>query len=442
MLDNNSVSKGGHLLKIENIKTEIRSEKKWVAATIRWEECEHEDFEVFFEIDEKFADDFDASPHGAISAYLIPALRHGEERIFIDAEICPQFKEGADIAMRWMSHWFFGAERKPVQIEARTRSTVPTPSRPPRAGLLFSGGIDSMTVLRMNRLNFPLDHPGSVKDGIFAFGFDVRFEETFDEMVDSLSGIVQEAGITLLPFASNLYTHYLQLDADALINQNPGVWQYQYQGGALAGAAHLFANRLDAVRIANTYDIANLRPFGNHPMIEPNFSSYDLRIHHDGITLSRLEKVKLIADWDVGLNSIRVCNQITVWDEKTQNFKERNPFAPGELNCCRCWKCVVTMLALMIAGALHKASTFPQKDISPQLIRKTFIPSDQNLCDFVELIAPLQSLGRDDLADAITHQIDIYMDREPGVKGLVKRIDRKYLDGKLTRLKNTIQNAK
>ncbi|WP_372683684.1 hypothetical protein, partial [Desulfosarcina sp.] len=313
-------------------------------------------------------------------------------------------------------------------------------SRPPRAGLLFSGGIDSMSTLRINRLNFPLEHPGSVKDGIFAFGFDVRFQETFDEMVDSLSEILEETGITLLPFSSNLYTHYLKLDDDNLINKNPGVWQYQYQGGALAGAAHLFTNRLDAVRIANTYDIANLRPFGNHPMIEPNFSSYDLRIHHDGITLSRLDKVKLIADWDVGLRTIRVCNQITVWDEKTKSFRERNPFAPGELDCCRCWKCVVTMLALMIAGALDKASTFPNKDISPELIRKSFTPNDQNLCDFLELIDPLKEIGRDDLAKAIEDKIAIYEDREPGLKGLVKRVDRKYLDGNLARLKRTIPN--
>ena len=77
---------------IENFKSEKREGKKWIAATVRWEECDHEDFEVYFETDEKFAEDFDSNPHAALSAYLIPALRHGEERILIDAEVCPSSK--------------------------------------------------------------------------------------------------------------------------------------------------------------------------------------------------------------------------------------------------------------------------------------------------------------------------------------------------------------
>ena len=423
---------------IDNFKSEMRDNKKWIAATVRWEDCDHEDFEVWFETDEKFAEDFDSNPHAALSAYLIPALRHGEERILIDAEVCPDFKDGVNTAMSWMSHWFYEGKRKPVRIEAKTQSKPPAPQKPSRAGLLFSGGIDSMASLRTNRLDFPLEHPGSIKDGIFAYGFDVRFEETFDEMVGSLSTIVEETGLTLIPFSSNLFSHYLSIDSDYLVNKNPGVWAYQYQGGTLAGAAHLFSNRLDAAKIACTYDIANLRPFGNHPLIEPNFSSRDMQIRHDGVTLSRLDKVKLIADWDVGLQSIRVCNQISVWDAESKSFRERNPLAPGELNCGKCWKCVVTMLALLVAGALDKAPTFKDDDISADLIRSSFNPHDQNLCDFIELIEPLNRIGRDDLAHAIESKIDKYLDREPGLKAWTKRFDRKYLDGNLVGFWGTI----
>jgi hypothetical protein len=423
---------------IDNFKSEKRANQKWIAATVRWEDCDHEDYEVYFETDEKFAEDFDSNPHAALSAYLIPALRHGEERILIDAEICPEFKDGVNTAMGWISHWFYRDNRKPVRIEAKTQSKIPIPQRPTRTGLLFSGGIDSMTSLRRNRLNFPLEHPGSIKDGIFACGFDVRFEESFDEMVGSLSDIIEETGITLIPFSSNLFSHYLSLDLDLLVNKDPGVWAYQYQGGTLAGAAHLFTKRLDMVNIACTYDIANLRPFGNHPMIEPNFSSHDMQIRHDGITLSRLDKVKLIADWDVGLQSIRVCNQIGVWDERSKTYSDSNPLEPGTLNCGKCWKCVVTMLSLLIAGALHKASTFPNDDISADLIRSSFNPNDQNISDYVELITPLSEIGRDDLARAIERNIAIYLNREPGLKGWAKRFDRKYLHGNLAGFKRAI----
>ena len=74
-------------MKIENFKSEKRANRKWIAATVRWEDCDQDDYEVYFETDQKFAEDFGSNPHAALSAYLIPALRHGEERIFIEAEI-------------------------------------------------------------------------------------------------------------------------------------------------------------------------------------------------------------------------------------------------------------------------------------------------------------------------------------------------------------------
>ena len=427
-------------MKIEDFKSEMKANRKRVSATVRWEDCGHEDYEVYFETDEKFAEGFDSNANAALIAYLMPALRHGEERIFMEAEICPELKDGVNTAMGWISHWYYGGKRKPLRIEAKTQSNIPTTHTRSRAGLFFSGGIDSMASLRTNRLNFPLEHPGSIKDGILAYGFDVRFKETFDDLVGSLSDIVAETGITLIPFFSNLFTHYLSLDLDALINKDPGVWAYQYQGAALAAAAHLFTKRLDMVNIASTFDIANLRPFGSHPLLDPYFSSHDMQIRHDGITLSRLDKVKLIADWDVALQSIRVCNEIVDWDVSSQSFRESNQLEAGKLNCGKCWKCVATMLELLAAGALHKASTFPNKDVSERLIKSSFNPSDQNMPDFVELIAPLAKMGRDDLARAIEHKIALYLDGEPGLKGWAKRFDRKYLHGSLTGFRRAIHN--
>ena len=64
----------------------------------------------------------------------------------------------------------------------------------------------------------------------------------------------------------------------------------------------------------------------------------------------------------------------------------------------------------------------------------------QNVCEFVDLIAPLTEIGRDDLARAIEHNIAIYLDREPGLKGWAKRFDRKYLHGNLAGFRRAIHN--
>ena len=100
------------------------------------------------------------------------------------------------------------------------------------------------------------------------------------------------------------------------------------------------------------------------------------------------------------------------------------------------------MLALLVAGVLDKAPTFPSDDVSADLIRSSFKPNDQNLCDFVELVEPLKEIGRDDLAQAIERKIAIYLDREPGLKGWAKRFDRNYLNSNLTRFSRAIQKKK
>ena len=414
-------------MKIENFKSEKKGNRKRISVTVRWEDCDHEDYEVYFETDEKFAEGFASNPHAALIAYLIPALRHGEKRIFMEAEICPELKDGVNTVMSLICQWYYGEDRKPLRIEAKTRSKIPTKRTRERAGLFFSGGVDSLASLRRNRLNFPLEHPGSIKDGILAYGFDVRSEEVFDQLVDSLSDLVEDAGIILIPLFSNLYTHYLSLDL-SLLEKNPSVWAYQYQGAALAGAAHLFAKRLDVVNIASTFDITNLEPYGSHPLLDPHFSSYDMQIRHDGITLSRLDKVKLIAEWDVGLQSIRVCNHPEL----------------GRLNCGKCWKCIKTMLALLVSGVLHQTLAFPNNDVSEELIRSGWSLNDHTIPAFTELISPLAEIGRDDLVRAIEDKIADYYESKREKKwkertvAKIAEFDRKHLMGGLRKLKKSV----
>ncbi len=409
-------------MKIEDFKSEKKANRKRISMTVRWEDCGHEDFEVYFETDEKYAEDFSSNPNAALLAYLIPALRHGEKRIFMNAEICPELKDGANTAMSWICHWYYGDDRRPLRIEAKTRSKILTTNTRERAGVMFSGGVDSLASLRTNRLNIPLEHPGSVKDGIMAFGFDVRSEKAYEELVDSLSDVVEETGITLIPLYSNLYTHYRILDSK-LLEYYPSVFAYQYQGAAVAGAAHLFTKRLDVVNIASSLDITNLEPFGSHPLLDPYFSSHDLQIRHDNIALSRVDKVKLIADWNVGLQIIRVCNHPK----------------PGRLNCGKCWKCINTELSLLVSGALHKTPAFPNNDISKEIIISMSPVHGQSFPQFVELIAPLTEIGRDDLVRALEDKIAIYYEsKRKKLRTKIAEFDRKYLMGGIRKLKESV----
>ena len=421
-------------MKIENLRREKEKNRVKVAATVRWEDCDRPVQELYFETDEGFAADLSCNPHAFMLACAIPAMHYGEERIFLDAEICPELRDGLIIAMGWFHHWF-GLDFKPVRIEARIRASMPTPRTPERAGFFFSGGIDSLATLRVNRLNFPSEHPWSIKDGLLVYGLELDEPEAFEHVLHSLSVLAREVGITLVPIYTNVYLDYRQEDA----SRNFSFWKYKFQAAALAAVAHVFARRLTIVSIAATFDIPNfttnghLRAFGSHPLIDHNYSSSDLMVRDEGVALSRFDKVKLVADWDVVLKNLRVCNQ----------YKR---YQSGRLNCGKCEKCIRTMLSLLAMGVLDKTRAFPHHDVSEEIVRKTVsIPGQYVEACYKDLIAPLTERGRLDLVEAIEDSIANYHQSQWKAKWRqrivdpVAQFDEKYFHNCLRKLKNLLR---
>ena len=288
-------------MRVENLRSEKTEKRARIAATVTWENCDRPTHDVYFETDEAFAAGLTCNPNAFLVGCAIPAMHYGEERVSIDAEICPELRDGLTTAMSWLRHWYYDPDRALVRIEARTSSGFPTPRTPERAGFFFSGGIDSFATLRANRLGFPLEHPWSIRDGLIAYGLEMDKPEEFERAMDWLSGIPQETGITLIPVYTNLYLNYRPEDAEDHFR----FWTYEFQGAVLAAIAHTFARRLTVVSIAGTFDLSSLEPWGSHPLLDPNYSSSDLRVRHDGIALSRLEKTRLAAGWDVTLQHLK-----------------------------------------------------------------------------------------------------------------------------------------
>ena len=412
-------------MRIEDLRSEKRGDRARVAATVTWEDCDRPTHEVYFETDEAFAEGLSCNPHAFLVGCVIPAMHYGEERVFIDAEICPELRDGLITAMSLLRHWCYDPGRPLVRIEAGTRSDLPTPRPPERAGFFFSGGIDSFATLRANRLGFPLEHPWSIKDGLLVYGLELDAPEAFGHVVDSLSGVAEEADITLVPVYTNLYLNYRQEDA----RDGFDFWTDEFEAAAFSAIAHAFGRRLSVVSLASSFDIPHLHPHGSHPLLDPNYSSSDLRIRHDGITLSRFAKTKLVAGWNVALQHLRVCNVY-------------NLYGPDRLNCGECRKCVQAMLTLLVLGVLDQTHAFPRDDITEELLLKRVRPkTPYQAFSYRQLMAPLARMGRHDLVRAIEHRLAIYHDREPGLKAAVKRFDRKYLGGRLKRLISRVRSA-
>ena len=368
-------------MRISNLKS-IQSRKRVrVSATVNWEDCDRPAREVFIETDEEFSRDISCNPHAFLVGCIIPAMHFGEKRILLDAEICPSLREGLETVMALMKEWSDG-EYKPLSIEARTSSTVRHLNRQRRAGLFLSGGIDSLSALRANKTNYPEEHPGSIKDCLLVHGFDIggviergMKYHVFDRAKAALSAVAKDANVTLIPVYTNI--RHLCDERD--------LWLDKFFGAVLASVAHAFASRLDLVYIASSYDIPNLVPCGSHPLLDPEYSSFELRIKLRGLSLSRLEKLRLVADWDVAFQNLRVC---------LANVENR-------LNCGRCEKCIRTMTELVAIGALDKTDAFVENDVSPELLSSFNIKIRHRAPFYHEMLSPLKERGRDDLVRTI-----------------------------------------
>ena len=398
-------------MKIENLRTEQQGSSVRSVATLIWENRDRPSQDIYFETTEEFAGDLTSNPHAFLIAGIIPAMRYGEARIAIDKEICPQLREGLITNMNWLSHWF-GEGRHPIPIEAPVQSQPLNISTSKRAGLFFSGGVDSLAALRNNRLNFPQEHPSSIKDGLLVYGLlkgEDEFNPAFKRVIGAVSEIARDADLTLIPINTNIYTHLRDLDRDFRF------WRYEYQGAALSAIAHAFSRRLTKVSIAATYDLPNLDVWGSHPLLDSNFSSSNLQIQHENIALSRLGKTKLIADWDLGLKNLRVCNNSQIYESDL-------------LNCGKCEKCVRTMTALIALNLLQQTDAFPASDITEShLVAKARIGDSYEASCYRELILPLSARGRYDLVRGIQTVIARYQEKD--FKGIIKKIDRTLLKG-------------
>lgn len=411
-------------MKIENLRTETQAERVRIVATVIWENRDRPPQDVYIETTTEYGKDIFANPNSFLLACTLPAMRYGESRIALDVPICPEIEDGLTTAMKYAIDWF-GGDRQVIPIEAPIQHEVLYPDKPERAAGMFSGGIDALAMVRDNHLNFAKNHPRRIQDGILVYGVlqeEDEFDPSFQNVIDAVSAMAQDADINLIQVSTNAYAHLGDLDPDF------SFWRFEYHGSFLAAVAHAFVPRLTSVSIASTYDLANLEPWGSHPLIDPLYSSTKLKIRHENVALSRLEKTRLVGEWDVALKHLRVCNQ-------------KASYSQGNYNCGQCEKCVRTMTALLSLNLLDRVPTFIEKDVSKELLLKTCYLSDSYEVNcYRELIEPLSQIGRSDLVEGINQIIKRYYEQD--LKGAIKRLDRTLFNGNLLNIGRKLTTLK
>lgn len=430
-------------MQIRNLEFTRPDSRARVSATVKWEDSGYGEREVFFETDACFSDSLAQDAGAFLLAAIIPAMQFDERRIRIEGHVCPQLRDGLYTAIRQLRHWY-GVGNDNLTIEA---SQGFRPSRVPdkhQTACCMSGGIDSLASFRRNRVNLPLDHPGSVKDLLFIHGFEVGGSRKHDANHESyasdremLSEFARLQNAELIPVYTNI--RFLEEDAPGIYYTN--LFVMQSFAACLAACAHVLGNRLTNLLIPSSHEISGLEPLGSHPLLDPSYSSASLNVAHDGLLYSRFDKMRLLADWPASLEVLRVC---------------ADPLRPkGKINCGKCEKCVRTRVSLLVLNVLDKCPTFEGNDVMAEDIDRLWITQpgpDSSTYGYLGygsnhfwemMMNEVIKMGRMDLASAIERKLVEYrqvLKKQAWIKR-IKRYDQQFLGGTIGRTRRLLRGG-
>lgn len=222
-------------------------------------------------------------------------------------------------------------------------------------GCFYSGGVDSSFSL--------VEAQDEITDLIFIRHFETVFEPAADrQAIEGVSRVAEGRGKRLIVANTNAKTVFGGL-----------VSWHHYHGGFLAAIALLYQDHLSKVHVPSSYSIRRLRPWGSHPLVDPLWSTGGLRIEHDRVDVSRLEKTAAIADEPLLMQNLRVCWQ------------------PVH-NCGMCPKCVRTRMALQVLDKYEMGYPFECPPIQPGELEKLDLRSDSD--NYTEIDRLLNDTGK------------------------------------------------
>src|SRR5271167_2432185 len=277
--------------------------------------------ELFYRLPGEFTQSIHVSADPFIAALLIPSMQLGET-LTVDAPASPRLLRSLPKIMAYYHNW----DPKYKIIEVRTsKERQESDSIPKVNALFFSGGVDSFYAL--TRLTEQTADRNHLSHLIFVHGFDIRLNDNmlFEKSYAAVKDIASYYGKKLVVVRTNVRE----------ITDKYVRWMNCYGAGmASVALCGLFRN----VYIAS--DVAPNERYlaftSAHPDLDPLWSTDTTALIHYGDGISRVEKVKALANNPMAQKHLRVC------------MENRN----GAYNCGRCSKCVRTMLALYMAGAL------------------------------------------------------------------------------------------
>jgi hypothetical protein len=301
--------------------------------------------------------------------FLIPAVLAGMaigQPIESDAPVSRLLLERLTDLQRLYATWYPSLSH--VEVHAPIDESAGTEPPAPGAATFFSAGVDSFaTVVRHRReLTGLLLMRGS--------DVDLTNDEQWAVVRSRCQRAADELGLPLITVASNVRR----------LTEFAGEWNTVGHGAGLAAIAQLFQRQYRRVFIASSFSVADMFPWGSHPLLDPLFSTERTAIEHDALALTRLDKVRLIATDEVALRHVRVCIKQT-----------------GAYNCGNCEKCLRTAVNLHLAGALGRCKSFPYDSLPVDRLGTLWVPDEHSLPYLRENIRAARHAGDAELVELL-----------------------------------------
>jgi hypothetical protein len=278
---------------------------------------------------------------------LLPSAMALGENIIVEGVISPRLAYGIREYQRVLSAWW-PKQYKIIDIEYLNLQEHRRSSSLNAVGSSFSGGVDSFYTLwkhlpgKEELAQYRITHCLMIN----GFDKDVDPQETgiFRRLHQYYEPMMNRLGISLLTSRTNLQQFRL-----ASIDHND---LHQSFGAAITASVLVLGNLFSRYYIpaSHAYSYETLVPMGAHPVLDHLLSTERLQIMHDGAEASRTDKIATIAQWPETYPRLRVCLETAKFQEPTGQLE----------NCCRCLKCLNTMISLDLLNMLPAYSTFPQ----------------------------------------------------------------------------------
>lgn len=339
-----------------------------------------ETFQLWVDVPEAYAESLSDMGNPWLLAMLPMAASLGEDielALPVDALLLENVKGVLAIWREWYP------ELHDVRIDCPVQSyqAQGQASSARRTAAFFSGGIDSYFTIarRMPGNEFGIPAVGKVDDLLTVWGFDVGVydEAQFRPLAEMLTESAKKLELNHIIIRTNLRE---------VMPVYRKQWGPLTHGAGLAFIGLMLERRYGEIVLGSTYPYGALSPWGSHPLVDPLFSTSGTTVVHDGAAITRIEKTRVAAILPETSRSLHICQVV------------------GLQNCSRCEKCYRTMIALDILGLKESfAETFDWSGYTLSRVRMVYIGGGLEQIFYREMIFAARSLGRTDIAVALSH---------------------------------------